>query len=271
MDVMNYVDDDLMGGATGTDHKLTVDPEVIEYLALATKQRLRVMTERMICASQHRRKSLETHSPPLMYDNDHPMFRIQTSQNVKKQLLAIERAEREEELKRKQHVEELRVESLTASKAQVRGILRDVGESGKRGKKAVQFQFRPNPKRKAKEPKVVLTEMQGLKFANQAALAFAEHRGRESTYAWMTAGGGILKRPLKLASAETTADGAVDLLSPSSSPGSGGSFQPLGRSVAGLCDTNIPLVSVKDALFCLENEHGGKGAGLKVLVKHYIK
>ncbi|KAF9118245.1 hypothetical protein BGW39_001345 [Mortierella sp. 14UC] len=269
-----FMDEDLLAALVariaGREHQLTVDPEVIAYLALATKQRLRVMAERMIHASQHRRKSMVPLSPPTMYDVGHPMLRIEIGQHVKNQLLAIERVEREEELKRKEQVAELHRQNLAASRANVKGILRNADQTGKGGKKTVRFQFGSSLKGKAKlkEPKVVATEEQEFKFANQAALAFAGTRGKKASYAWMTAGGGVLKRPSTLAESDSTIDGALDPLSSLFMFGAGG---VLGRSVDGLCGVNIPPVSVKDALFCLEHDDGSGGTGLKVLIKSYVK
>ncbi|KAG0356404.1 hypothetical protein BGX24_006430 [Mortierella sp. AD032] len=272
----NFMNEDLLAAVVGRiAHRhqlLTIDSGVISHLALATKERLHVMTERMVLASQHRRRSLETLSSPPMYDVDHPMFRIRISQDVKKQLLAFERVEREEELSRKEHFAVLYQQRLI-EQAQVKGILlKDGDEIGKGGKKkTIRFRFGSISNARVKEPNVELTEEEKLGPTNQTALQFAGRRGMRSAYAWMTPSGTMLKRPMALAETETdtTLDVVVYPLPPSSE-----SVQPyrsLSRFIAGPCNRNTPLVSVKDALFCLERECGGEGTGLKVLIKNYAK
>ncbi|KAG0274998.1 hypothetical protein BGZ95_009279 [Linnemannia exigua] len=276
------MDEDLLAAVVeriaGRHQLLRIDSEVVSYLALATKERLRVMTERMIHASQHRRRSLEVFSLLPMYDVDHPMFRIGIGQDVKKQLLAIERVEREEELKHKKHFAELYQQRLIEQGQIKHIVLKDGDEICKgRKKKTVRFLFDPVPNARTKELKVELMEEEKLSFANQTALQFAGSRGRRSTYAWMTPSGGVLKRPLTLAETEgDTVDGVVDPLSSSSSSSKllSDSVQPscsLSRSVTRPFDKKTLQVNVQDALFCLEHDCGGKGTGLKVLIKYYIK
>ncbi|KAF9122937.1 hypothetical protein BG015_005434 [Linnemannia schmuckeri] len=256
-------------------HELMVDREVIAYLALATKERLRVLIERMVHASQHRRRSsfLETLSPPLMYDADHPMFRLGVSQDVKKQLLALERAERGEEVQYKEHIpvmhEKRLVEAGTASQN-----LKDssAGAGGGKAKKWIRFGDNAKVKEpKIKEPKMVLTEKEKLRLANQTALRFVGNRRKKGTYAWMVGSGGVLKR-------DQAPDPAV--IDSSSSPSSssstlydyslGATREGVGRTARGLCNP-LRKVIVKDALFCLEHDCGGEGTGLKVLIKTYVK
>ncbi|KAG9065185.1 hypothetical protein KI688_002508 [Linnemannia hyalina] len=233
---------------------LTVDRDVITYLALATKQRLRILIERMIHVSRHRRKSSsETFGPPPMYDTDHTMFRLGVGQDVKKQLLAIERAEREEELKYKEHIAALREQKLAAEAADSE-IARDGG-----GGKAKRVRF--GNIAKVKEPKVVLTDEVKLRFVNQTALKFAGNRGQNRAYAWMAGSGGVLKRP------QDPDSTVLDPSSPSSdslgATGAGAS-----RFNRGLCNP-LGKVNIKDALFCLEHDCGGEG--LKVLIRNYVK
>ena len=167
---------------------LTVNREVIVYLALATKQRLRVLIERMIHVSRHRRRSSsETYGPPPMYDTDHAMFRLGVGQDVKKQLLTIERVEREEELKYKKHIAVLHEQKLATEAADSENA-RDGG-----GDKAKRVRFGDNAK--VKKPKAVLMEEEKLRFVNQTALKFAGNRGEKKAYTWMAGNGGVLKRP----------------------------------------------------------------------------
>ncbi|KAG0201482.1 hypothetical protein BGX33_010285 [Mortierella sp. NVP41] len=269
---------------TGKHDLLMIEHEVIAYLALAAQARLRVLLERMIHASRHRERSLATLNPP-MYDLNHAMFRIGISQDVKKQLLAVERVEREEELKRKERIAE---RERRLAKAAEDGLLdengiprgaaggpdgeidaKGLGAKGK-AKKTVRFRLSPKPK---KENKVVLTEEEKWRLTNQTALRSADSRGK-TTYAWMAAGtSGVLKRPVKPTDDPTTAGS-----SSSSSPGpetqevkaAAGSEAVLGMLTADLRDSASRKVTIKDVLFCLEHDLGGEGSGQKVLTKWYI-
>ncbi|OAQ30068.1 hypothetical protein K457DRAFT_137186 [Linnemannia elongata AG-77] len=234
-----------------------VEREVLAYLALATMQRLRVLIERMIHVSRHRRRSSsETFGPPLMYDIDHAMFHLGIGQDVKKQLLAIERVEREEELKYKEHIAVLHEQKLAASEDAKDG-------DGGKAKKRVSF----GDDAKVKEPKLVLKkEKEKLRFANQTALKFAGNRGEKRTYAWMAGSGGVLRQPR---------DSDLIVLDPSSPSSPSSSDFLLGateesRFIRGLCNS-LGKVNIKDALFCLEHDWGGKGTGLRVLIKNYVK
>ncbi|KAG0283996.1 hypothetical protein BGZ96_011632 [Linnemannia gamsii] len=243
----------------GGHELLKVDSEVLTYLAMATKQRLQVLIERMIHASRHRRiSSLEPLSSPPMYDADHAMFRISVGQDVKSQLLAIERVERQEELRYKEHVALRREQRLTMAAGE------NSIKTNEKAKKRVRIQVGA----KVKHPKVVLTKEEKLRFTNQTALGFAGNRGKKEAYAWMVGSGGVLKRP------QVPDSGALDdSLAVSSSSSILGHL--LGPTVTGsiqLGRCSPPeKVNVKDMLFCLEQDCGSEGAGLKVLIKNYIR
>lgn len=79
-----------------------MDPDYLSYLALATQYRLRGLIEQMVQASKHRILSQNPGAPPPTDENGNPLYKVVVQQDVKKQLLAVERAEREEERKRKE-------------------------------------------------------------------------------------------------------------------------------------------------------------------------
>ncbi|KAI9496379.1 transcription initiation factor TFIID component TAF4 family-domain-containing protein [Zychaea mexicana] len=81
-----------------------LDSDFVSYLALATQERLRGLVEHMVVASKHRTMSQHVSAPPPVDENGHPLYKVIVQQDTKKQLLAIERAEREEEQKRKEAV-----------------------------------------------------------------------------------------------------------------------------------------------------------------------
>ncbi|KAG0173261.1 hypothetical protein DFQ28_011172 [Apophysomyces sp. BC1034] len=82
-----------------------IDPDFLSYLALATQDRLSNLIGQMVTASKHRVMSQSFDQPPVD-DNGHPLYKIVLQQDIKKQLLAIERVEREEERKRKEIIAE---------------------------------------------------------------------------------------------------------------------------------------------------------------------
>lgn len=197
---------------------------------MATQERLRSLAEQMILASKHRGRSLAT-APPPMYDEEHPMYKVAVNQDVKKQLLAIERVEREEETKRKEQIAE-RERRLAAGE--------DLDENGEpRGMPNAAGAKKPK-KQKEGGPGVSarnMTEEARKKVANQTALGFAGGSGR--TYSWMMGGGGAGGEgggggasPLPSGSTPGPSSGAVSTGSPSASGmGSGGSTKPsLGRN-----------------------------------------
>ncbi|KAF9304266.1 hypothetical protein BGZ74_001961 [Mortierella antarctica] len=167
-----------------TSHKLTVDADVLTYVAMAAQERLRGLAEQMIHASKHRGQSQSTTVPPL-YDEDHAMYKVGVTQDVKKQLLAIERVEREEEFKRKEMIAERERKAALGEDLDENGEPRSGGGAGGAGS--------GNKKKKQKEggPGVSarnMTEEARKKVANQTALGFAGGSGR--SYSWMMGGGG---------------------------------------------------------------------------------
>ncbi|RUS17487.1 transcription initiation factor TFIID component TAF4 family-domain-containing protein, partial [Endogone sp. FLAS-F59071] len=79
-----------------------IDPDFLSYLALATQDRLRSVIEQMSLASKHRVKSQSFDPPPLDDSTGQPLYKIIVHSDIKKQLLAIERVEREEERRRRE-------------------------------------------------------------------------------------------------------------------------------------------------------------------------
>src|ERR1043166_5311758 len=93
-------------------HKLGLSPDVMTYLALATQERIRALVESMIAAKNHRIHSEHIHHPSVAATSavggsgdggeNLPMYKETISLDVRSQLLAIEKVEREQELKRKE-------------------------------------------------------------------------------------------------------------------------------------------------------------------------
>ncbi|KAF9129535.1 hypothetical protein BGW39_004049 [Mortierella sp. 14UC] len=182
--IQNFVDVGLLKSTIeriAASHKLqTIEPDVLAYLAMATQERLRGLAEQMVHASKHRGRSLATAIPP-MYDEEHAMYRVGVSQDVKKQLLAVERVEREEETKRKEHIAERERRLAAGEDLDENGDPR--GGPGGAGAKKNKKQKEGGPGVSARN----MSEEARKKVANQTAMGFAGGSGR--TYSWMMGGG----------------------------------------------------------------------------------
>lgn len=183
--IQNFVDSGLLKTIIeriAATHKIqTVEPDVLAYMAMATQERLRGLAEQMVHASKHRGRSLATANPP-MYDEEHAMYRVGVSQDVKKQLLAVERVEREEETKRKEHIAERERRLAAGEDLDENGDPR--GGPGGAGAKKSKKQKEGGPGVSARN----MTEEARKKVANQTAMGFAGGSGR--TYSWMMGSGG---------------------------------------------------------------------------------
>lgn len=87
----------------GQNLKLELD--VVTLIGLATQDRIQNLIRQMIVASKHRVDS-QTFTQPAPDEKGNQPFKIVDVQDIKKQLLAIERVEREEERKRKEIISE---------------------------------------------------------------------------------------------------------------------------------------------------------------------
>ncbi|KAJ1656272.1 hypothetical protein IWQ61_004118 [Dispira simplex] len=84
-------------------HLSQVDDDTLNYLALATEDRLRTLVEQMVQASKHRTRSHNL-APPTLDEQGHPLYQIAVHQDVRKQLMALERVDKEQERQWKLHV-----------------------------------------------------------------------------------------------------------------------------------------------------------------------
>ncbi|KAF9586497.1 hypothetical protein BGW38_003622 [Lunasporangiospora selenospora] len=253
-----------------TSHRLQpIEPDVLTYLALATQERIRGMAEQMVHACKHRYRTLAT-APPPMYDEDHAMYRVGVNQDVKKQLLAIERVEREEETKRKEQIAE-RERRLAAGED-----LDENGAGGAGGGGAAGGGAAGGAAGGASSP---LPSGAGSSSGGAAAAAAASSPSASGTSARPP-----LSRSSTLNASSSGAAGSSSgssahppstLTRTASTPGGGSMVLPpstVGRP-SGLRDTSR-RVNIKDALFCLERDRGGgggEGSGQRVLIKSYAK
>ncbi|KAJ1963536.1 hypothetical protein IWQ62_003181, partial [Dispira parvispora] len=84
-------------------HISQVDDDTLNYLALAAEDRLRTLVEQMVQASKHRTRSHNL-APPALDEQGHPLYQIAVHQDVRKQLMALERVDKEQERQWKLHV-----------------------------------------------------------------------------------------------------------------------------------------------------------------------
>ncbi|KAG0364580.1 hypothetical protein BGZ54_007361 [Gamsiella multidivaricata] len=247
-------------------HKLqNIDGDVLAYLAMATQERLRGLVEQMVLASKHRGRSLATMPPP-MYDEDHPMYKVAVSQDVKRQLLAIERVEREEETKRKELIADRERKLAAGEDLDEAGDSR--GSAGASGAKKGKKQKEGGPGVSARN----MTDEARKKVANQTALGFAGGSGR--SYSWMMGGAGAggdggaggTASPLPSASTpgassgvpastgSPSASGGVSMGSATGATGSGAAKPGLSRGAT------MPLSTVGPSSMALGARAGGIGS-----------
>ncbi|KAF9449042.1 hypothetical protein P691DRAFT_668264 [Macrolepiota fuliginosa MF-IS2] len=177
----------------GTSHKVTrVPDDAVNYLALALRARLQDLITNMVTASNHRTDT-QFDRPASLYSDDTPMWRIVVRSDVAKQLAALEKVEREEEMKvRRERKEraEMTAAHAAALAAQANGAAAASGVSVDAGGAAVggaEEEGGAKKKRKKDGPGVTARNMSEdvrKKMSNAVATQAAGLGGK---YAWMTA------------------------------------------------------------------------------------
>ena len=81
-----------------------VDPDFAAYVGLATRERLRDLVEHMIESSQYRQLAGAGAPPPVDPITGKPVYSVGVTGDVKRQLLALERVEREREGRYKESI-----------------------------------------------------------------------------------------------------------------------------------------------------------------------
>ncbi|KAJ1676580.1 hypothetical protein EV182_007911, partial [Spiromyces aspiralis] len=88
-----------------------VDADVAPYIALASQARLRSLLQNMVAAAHHRTRTQTLPPPPLDPTTRLPLYKITPQLDVKRQLAALERVDREREQARKRELEETETRS----------------------------------------------------------------------------------------------------------------------------------------------------------------
>ena len=268
-----------------TNQKVTKVPDdSVNYLALALRTRLQDLITQMIAASHHRTDT-QFDRPPSLYEDGTPMWSIIVRSDVAKQLAALEKAEREDEMRirreRRERAELLAQQAKDLAAHLAGGAMGspegggfDDGEGG--GKK----------KRKKDGPGVTARNMSEDVRKKMSNAVASQAAGLGGKYAWMNAANApSTSTPKGKASAQPTA-ATTPTPGPTAGPSTGPTSSQATPAAAAIPATgwSRPYLSTKksmsapaqaaeedtrtavtmrDALFVIEKERGhggGRGA-----------
>jgi hypothetical protein len=249
----------------GTKHKISKVPEdSVNYVALALRARLHDLLVAMAAASAHRTESQFDRTPSTYVDGT-PMWRVSVRRDVAKQIAALERAEREDEMRVRRERKELAAAQAAALAAHAPGAVSGDTEEGEGGPK--------KKKKKADGPGVTAKNM-SEDVRKKMSNAVASHAAGLSTgkYAWMNASNAAptpAPKPKPAASptpATTTAPATTSTTTAAAAMGS--SWARPYVSTSGKASSTKEeedsrrVVTLRDALFVVEKERGhGAGRG----------
>lgn len=189
-----------------------IPDESVTYLALCLRARLQDLLEDMIKASKHR-VDARFDKPARMYEvEDEPsadaggiaMWSILVRSDVSKQLAALEKIEREEELKiRKERKEraDLQAAHAAALSAQANTIAGSAGDGGILDDDDMGGSAPTKKKRKKEGPGVTARNMSEDVRKKMSNAVASQAAGLGGKYAWMTAGGSASAGKAKAAAA----------------------------------------------------------------------
>ena len=248
--------------AIGTKHKVSKVPEdSVNYVALALRARLQDLLVAMAAASAHRTET-QFDRTPSTYADGTPMWRVSVRRDVAKQLAALERAEREEEMRIRRERKELAAAQAAALAAHVPGAAIGDAEDIDGGPK--------KKKKKADGPGVTAKNM-SEDVRKKMSNAVASHAAGLSTgkYAWMNASNAS-SAPPKPKPAASPAPATTTAPATTSATGGAGStwarpYVPTSGKAANATkeeEDSRHIVTLRDALFVVEKERGhGAGRG----------
>ncbi|OJT15488.1 Transcription initiation factor TFIID subunit 4 [Trametes pubescens] len=258
--------------AIGTQHKVPKIPEdSVNYLALALRTRLQDLITAMIAAAQHRNDA-QFDRPATTYEDGRPMWNIVVRSDVSKQLAAIEKVEREEEMRIRRERKE-RIEAAAA--AQSAALAAAVTGSSAAESVGMEDEGGPKKKKKKDGPGVTARNMpEDLRKKMSNAVAKQAAGLGTSKYAWMSAANGgaapAKAKPAPAPAAVRASTPATTTAPAQGGPGSSGwarpyqSTKPNGQnSQQQREDDGRMAVTLRDAIFVVENEKGhggGRGA-----------
>jgi Transcription initiation factor TFIID component TAF4 family len=255
--------------AIGTKHKVPKIPEdAVNYVALALRARLHDLLVAMAAASAHRTDSQFDRTPSSYVDGT-PMWRISVRRDIAKQLAALERAEREDEMRIRRERKELAAAQAAALAAHAPGAATGETEDGEGGPK--------KKKKKADGPGVTAKNM-SEDVRKKMSNAVASHAAGLSTgkYAWMNASNATPAPPPKPKPAASPAPATTTVPAATTASAAAAAAAAIGSSWARpyVSTSGKPasatkeeedtrrVVTLRDALFVVEKERGhGAGRG----------
>ncbi|EIM88593.1 uncharacterized protein STEHIDRAFT_167849 [Stereum hirsutum FP-91666 SS1] len=257
----------------GTKHKVTKIPDdSINYIALALRARLQELVTAMIEASAHRTDT-QFDRPASMYEDGKPMWSVSVRRDVAKQLAALEKAEREEEMKIRRERKELAAQHAAALAAVSPG-----GATTTTASAPVEEEVEgPKKKKKKTEGPGVTAKNMSEDVRKKMSNAVASQAAGLGTgkYAWMNAANTVPAPKPKPAAPSTPSSApspaaGTEKGNGSGSGGAGGWARPYvsaanksQSTTATPQDDNKRLVTLRDAMFVVGKERGhggGRGA-----------
>ncbi|KAJ6617526.1 transcription initiation factor TFIID component TAF4 family-domain-containing protein [Mycena sp. CBHHK59/15] len=233
-------------------HKvITVPEDCVNYLALALRARLQDLVTAMIAAAHHRTDA-QFDRPASLYDDGSAIWDLLVRSDVAKQLAALEKVEREEEMRLRQ----ARVQREQAVSAALSAVL--AGQEP--GPLEALADDEMNGGARKRRKKTEISEETGRSMVNAAASRAAGIMGK---YAWLTAGNAPA-RPKPTASTGV-APGAGVTPPPAEGKGWARPYKAT-KPAPGLppppdVDSWMPI-TIRDAMFVVEKERGhGGGRG----------
>ncbi|KAK7696062.1 hypothetical protein QCA50_000703 [Cerrena zonata] len=251
----------------GNKHKVTKIPEdSVNYVALALRARLQDLITSMIAASKHRTDT-QFDRAPSTYEDGTPMWGLVIRSDVAKQLAALEKVEREEEMK----VRRERKEREDAAAAQA-AALQAQQAAGSSVVPEGEDDGQPKKKKKKEGPGVTARNMSEdvRKKMSNAVASQAAGLGT-GKYAWMNAASTTPAAKTKPAATTSTpglSPATTTAPATNTTAGSSGWARPYvsaktsTQSTPQTEDDSRQVVTLRDALFVIEQEKGhGGGRG----------
>lgn len=256
----------------GTQHKVTKVPEdSVTYLALALRARLQDLVTSMITAARHRTDARHDRPVPL-YEDGTPMWTVVVRNDYAKQLAALEKAEREEEMKIRRERKE-RAELAAAHAANLAAQASGAGAA-----MAVDEEDGGSKKKKKKEgPGVTARNMSEDVRKKMSNAVASQAAGIGGKYSWMTAANAPTVTPKpKAATASTTPTTTTPATTTAPAQSANTSWAKpyvsatkatMTAAQAAEADNRL-VVTLRDALFAIEGErgHGGGRGAARALV-----
>ncbi|KAG1786256.1 transcription initiation factor TFIID component TAF4 family-domain-containing protein [Suillus plorans] len=256
----------------GTEHKVTKIPEdSVNYLAIALRARLQDLVTTMVAAANHRMDT-QFDRPACPYENGTPMWSIVVQSDVAKQLAALEKIEREEEMKVRRERKEradmaaAHAANLAAQASGGNAMAVDGDEEGGTKKK-----------KKKEGPGVTARNMSEDVRKKMSNAVASQAAGISSKYSWMNAANAstAAAKPKPAATstattstATTTTPATTTAPAASTAPATSWARPYIGGKKGSPTspqtgeDDDRMLITMRDAMFAVEKERGhGGGRG----------